>query len=145
MTDDVVILIAEDDDGHFALVKKSLRRIGIANEIIRFKDGQAVLDFLFCGEQKKGHKAGASYVLFLDIRMPKVDGVEVLKRIKQDKALCRIPTIILTTTNEADAIETCHEMGCCMYISKPVDYNRFTEVMKRIGAYLSIIQVPNID
>ncbi len=144
MTDDVVILIAEDDEGHFSLIRKNLMRAGIGNEIVRFCDGQETLDFLF-GANGNGVQDRRAYLLILDIRMPKVDGVKVLERIRQDKRLRRIPVIILTTTDDPAEVERCHRIGCSIYIVKPVEYDNFVDAIRKVGLFLSIVSVPQIS
>ncbi len=142
MNHDVVILIAEDDEGHFALIKKNLARTGITNEVARFTDGQEVLDFL-ASQSSKPVKSKAC-LLLLDIRLPKVDGTTVLERLKADDLLKRIPVIMLTTTDDPREVDRCHELGCSMYIVKPVEYENFVETIRRIGLFLSITSIPEI-
>ncbi len=144
MTDDVIILIAEDDEGHFSLIRKNLMRAGIGNEIVRFCNGQETLDFLF-GANGNGVQDRRAYLLILDIRMPKVDGVKVLERIRQDKRLRRIPVIILTTTDDPVEVERCHRLGCSIYIVKPVEYDDFVDAIRKVGSFLSIVSVPQIS
>jgi len=138
MEKEMVILIAEDDTGHFQLIKKNLWLTCIESNIVQFKNGQEVLDFLFktdtkvCLEDKKG------YILLLDIRMPQVDGIEVLKRIKEDEALRNIPVIMLTTTSEASMIRQCYELGCSYYMIKPVNYQLFMKAVQNLGEFLSL-------
>ena len=141
MKKEAVILIVEDDEGHTSLIIKNLKRAGILNEMICFKDGQEILDFLFT--KKEEHK-DMSFLILLDIRMPKVDGLEVLKKIKTDVFLKRIPVIIITTTDEPVEVEGCHELGCNNYIKKPIDYNKFVETIKRLGLFLMVIEIPTI-
>jgi CheY-like chemotaxis protein len=145
MEKEVVILIAEDDDGHAALIRKNLQRAGIHNEIIRFRDGQEVIDFLFAEGDRPHRQHGAPYVLLLDIRMPKVDGVEVLRRIKADSELGKLPVIMLTTTDDPSEIEKCHDLGCNSYITKPIDYDNFVNAVRQLGLFLQIVEVPNLD
>ena len=147
MNKDTVILIAEDDIGHVELIKKNLWRSCVENDILQFKDGQEVLDFLFGeGDEAKREKSN-SYILLLDIRMPKIDGQEVLKQIKQDKELRKIPVIILTTTDKASEIDRYYEMGCSFYMIKPADYNKFMEAVENLGAFVSLegLRVPKIS
>jgi CheY-like chemotaxis protein len=141
-TQEVVILLAEDDAGHARLVERTLVRAGLRNAIQRFSHGQAVLDFLFCRGASPHRSARASYLLLLDIRMPQVDGVEVLRQIKQDPQLRKLPVIVLTTTDDPREVGRCHEIGCAGYIVKPVSYEKFTEAVKGLGLYLSLVQVP---
>ncbi len=143
MTDDVIILIAEDDDGHFSLIRKNLMRAGVANEIVRFCNGQETLDFLF-GNDGKVVEDRSAYVLILDIRMPKIDGLKVLERMRQDERLRRIPVIILTTAADPAEVERCHRLGCSIYIVKPVEYDDFVDAIRKVGSFLSIVSVPRI-
>ncbi|MBW8015436.1 MAG: response regulator [Planctomycetes bacterium] len=146
MTEEVVILIAEDDAGHFALIKKNLWRSCIANEILQFKDGQEVLDFMSGQGGEPVRKPNTKYILLLDIRMPKVDGREVLRRMKEDAQLRKIPVIMLTTTDEEAEVENCYDLGCSFYIVKPADYNKFMEAVGNLGTFLSLqgVSVPAI-
>jgi len=147
MTDETIILIAEDDFGHFALVKKNLWRSCVYSDIYHFKDGQEILDFLFM-RNTTGPKRqpNVSYVLLLDIRMPKVDGVEVLTQIKQDKELHKMPVIILTTTDDPQEVQRCYDRGANLYIAKPTDYTAFMDTVERLGHFLSIasVKVPRV-
>ncbi|MFH1616018.1 MAG: response regulator [Planctomycetota bacterium] len=147
MEQEFVVLIAEDDAGHFALVKKNLWRSCVTKDILHFKDGQEILDFLFMRGDRQKRQAGGRYVLLLDIRMPKVDGREVLRQLKEDDRLCKIPVIMLTTTEDEGEIQRCYEIGCSFYIVKPVDYNKFMEAMDRLGRFLSLegIKVAQIN
>ncbi len=138
MENDVVILIAEDDAGHFQLIKRNLWLTCVDIDILQFKNGQDVLDFLFSDDREKQLKEDKQYVLLLDIRMPKVDGLEVLSRIKADEKLKKIPVIMLTTTTETDMIEQCYQLGCSYYIVKPVDYHHFMESVQSLGEFLSL-------
>ncbi len=146
MKTDVRILIADDDHGHVSLIKKNLLRSGISNPIIHFKDGQEVLDFLFgLPNHSSPHKNLESYLLLLDIRMPKVDGVEVLQRIKKDQELRKIPTIILSTTDDPFDISRCHYFGCSTYITKPIEYNKFEGAIRELAAFLKVVEIPIIN
>ena len=143
MKEEVVILIAEDDDAHASLIQRNLKRAGISNEQLRFRDGQETLDFL----ERRGNwqrTPGAAYVLLLDIRMPKVDGVEVLRRVKKDPELRRMPVIMVTTTDDPQEVERCHQLGCSRYVFKPVEYGRFAEAVRRLGLYLAEAEVPGV-
>jgi CheY-like chemotaxis protein len=141
MTTDVTILIAEDDEGHFSLIKKNLMRAGVYNEIVRFMNGQEVMDFL-CKESAPDAESPKAYLLILDIRMPKVDGLKVLEAIKADEKLKRIPVIMLTTTDDPVEVQRCYELGCGLYIVKPVEYDGFVDAIRKVGQFLSIASVP---
>lgn len=145
MKGELVILIAEDDEGHAALIQKNLRRAGITNQIIHFKDGEEALTFLFNGKDENHLVSGTSYLMLLDIRMPKVDGVEVLKRVKEDPKLKKMPVIMITTTDDPREVQHCHELGCSSYITKPIDYDNFVQAIRQLGLFLMVVEVPEIN
>ncbi len=141
----MVIIITEDDDGHALLINKNLKRSGIGNEIIHFKNGKEVLDFLFQRGDGQHRKKGVPYLMLLDINMPEIDGIEVLKQIKQDDELKKIPTIMVTTTDNPIEVEKCYELGCNVYITKPVDYDKFIDAIKRLGLFIMVVEVPRMS
>lgn len=145
MNKEVTILIAEDDEGHAALIEKNLRRSGILNKIQVFRDGEEIYKFLFNTNGSNHRIRGIPYLLLLDIRMPKMDGVEVLKQIKTDQELKKMPVIMITTTDDPREIDTCHVYGCNSYITKPVEYDKFVEIIRNLGAFLKIVKIPDLD
>ncbi len=145
MTKEVIILIADDDDGHALLIQRNLTRIGLHNPFQRFANGQEILDFLFRRGPGAHREPHAAYLLLLDIRMPKVDGVEVLRQTKADASLRKLPIIMLTTTEDPREVARCHELGCNNYIVKPVDYDKFAETIKAMGMFVSLVQVPELN
>jgi CheY-like chemotaxis protein len=84
-------------------------------------------------------------VLLLDIRMPKVDGIEVLRQVKCDPELKKLPVIMVTTTDDPREIDRCHELGCSNYITKPVEYSQFVETIRRLGLFLLTVEVPTLN
>jgi len=144
MTREVVILIADDDVGHARLIEKNLQRVGLNNALLRFENGQDILDFLFQRSKVPRLANENSYLLLLDIRMPKVDGVEVLRQIKADPELRKLPVTMLTTTDDPREVARCHGLGCSNYIVKPLDYEKFSEAIKQLGLFISWVQVPEI-
>jgi CheY-like chemotaxis protein len=144
MNNDMVVIIAEDDDGHAALIQKNLQRAGIINDKLRFRNGEEVLDFLFDRHENK-RNPDLSYLLLLDIRMPRVDGIEVLRQIKEDEGLRKLPVIMLTTTDDPVEVDKCHQLGCNNYIVKPLNYEHFVDVIKRLGLFMKIVQIPKLD
>lgn len=132
------ILIVEDDEGHAILIRQNLEGAGLANRIEHFRDGQAVLDFFF----NRQHQPEETYLILLDIRMPKVDGIEVLRRLKAAAEFRKLPVIMLTTTDDMREVARCHQLGCNGYIQKPVDYEKFAEAIRRIGLFLPLLLVP---
>lgn len=139
------ILIAEDDDGHAELIREHLQDAGIHNPLIRFQNGQEVWDFLSDNKDLPSNGCRLAYLLLLDIRMPKMDGIQVLQRVKADPCLRALPVIMLTTTNDPREIQGCYDLGCNCYITKPVQYERFSEAIRQLGLFISIIQVPSIQ
>ena len=141
----ILIVLVEDDDGHANLVERNLQRAGLANGILRLKDGQEALDYV----QGKGAHAGRPgphpMLLLLDIKMPRVDGVEVLRQLKSDPQTALVPIIMLTTTDDPREIQRCYELGCSVYISKPVDYQAFVEAINRLGLFLQVVRVPDTN
>ncbi len=142
MNKEVVILIADDDDGHAGLIQKNLTRSGVANDMIRFRDGQEIGNFLFFEGEGHHRDPERAYILLLDIRMPKVDGTVVLRRIKEDPLLRQMPVIIITTTDDPREVSHCHLLGCNSYITKPVEYDDFVNAIRQLGLFLSVVQVP---
>jgi len=139
-----VVLIVDDDEGHAILVRQNLEAAGWSSRIEHFRDGQAVLDFLFRQGPGRTIQDGQMYLVLLDIRMPKVDGVEVLRRIKADPELRKLPVIMLTTTDDQREVSRCHELGCSVYIQKPVDYDKFADAIRRLGQFMSMLIVPPV-
>lgn len=135
-------MVAEDDMGHAKLIIRNLQRSGISNEIIHFQDGQETLDFLFRKGDGPKRMNNIPYLLLLDIRMPKVDGVEVLRLLKADKELKKMPVIMVTTTDDPREVDKCHELGCSNYVTKPVDYKKFVGAIRQLGLFLAVIQIP---
>lgn len=143
MNKNITIVIAEDDEGHAFLIKRNLSKSGVINPIIHFRDGEEVLSFfnrISSGELNDPHKG---YIILLDIKMPKIDGTEVLEKMKADPVLKKIPIIMITTTDAPAEIELCHKLGCNSYIVKPIDYDKFIDVVKKLGYFLEIVEIPN--
>ena len=139
---DITILLAEDDPGHARLIEKNLRRANIKNEIHFATNGQEALDYLF-GEGAYENKQHAGRLLvLLDLNMPVLDGYQVLERMKRDERTKSIPVIILTTTDDAREVSRCYELGCNVYITKPVDYEQFAEAMRKLGLFLMVVMIP---
>jgi CheY-like chemotaxis protein len=138
MAKDFSIIIAEDDPGHFALIQKNLFCMGFHTRIIHFLDGQQTLDFLFGRGEGPHRNADTSYLLLLDIRMPKVDGIEVLRRIKEDPQLRFMPVIMLTTSDDEHSIQQCRHLGCSDYIVKPLEVSNFIQAMYKVGVSLRL-------
>jgi CheY-like chemotaxis protein len=144
MREDVVILIVDDDEGHYYLTRFNLERAGLPNPIVHFPDGQAALDFL-ARDSAKSTRPSERYLMLLDIRMPKVDGIEVLARIKSHERLKRIPIIMLSTSDNPADIDRCYEIGCSGYVQKPIESSKFSEAVQCVGCYLQTIRAPRLS
>jgi CheY-like chemotaxis protein len=140
--DRMKILLAEDDDGHATLIRRNLERAGVINEIAHVKDGQEALDYLQNEGDHAGQAHGVPMLMLLDINMPRVNGIEVLREVKKNPATAALPVIMLTTTDDPREVQRCYELGCSVYLTKPVQYTEFVEAIKRLGMFLEIIKPP---
>ena len=141
----VSILLVEDDLGHARLIEKNLRRSMINNEIINLTDGQKAVDFLFGEGEYKDSRPPLPLLVLLDLNMPVLDGYEVLKRMKSNGRTKNVPVVILTSTDDPREVSKCYDLGCNVYISKPVDYEKFAEAIQKLGLFLSIVMIPQGD
>jgi CheY-like chemotaxis protein len=141
-TERLLILLAEDDDGHASLIRRNLKRAGVINDVIRVNDGQEALDYLNNLRRQTTAEAHVPLLMLLDINMPRVSGLEVLRDVKADPRTSLIPVIMLTTTDDPREVHRCYEAGCSVYLTKPVQYEQFVEAIKRLGLFLEIIKAP---
>lgn len=138
---ELIIVIAEDDDGHAELIREGLVNSGVCNQIIRFNDGLQTWNFLSGEEASQWRNEGKVFLLLLDINMPVMDGTEVLGKIKSNENLHETLVIMLTTTDDPREIDICYKLGCNMYITKPVQFDKFAETLRRMGLFIQIIKV----
>ncbi len=141
----VTILLVEDDKGHARLIEKNLRRAGINNAIVHLDDGQKAVDFLFQKGAYSGNVLPTPLLVLMDLNMPVLDGHQVLKQMKENQATHKIPVIVLTTTANASEVLLCYELGCNIFIKKPVEYTDFCEAIRKLGMFLEIVLIPNGD
>ena len=140
----VGIVMIEDDEGHARLIEKNIRRAGILNDIRHFTDGTTALDFLFNAADGPA-KSGPAMIL-LDLNLPDMSGTDILARIKAENSpLRRTPVVVLTTTDDKIEIQRCYDLGCNVYITKPVNYESFAQAIRQLGLFLSVIQVPEAE
>jgi CheY-like chemotaxis protein len=139
----VTILLVEDDPGHALLIEKNLRRARIANNIIKFDNGQKAVDFLLKEGDYRADTHPVPLLILLDLNLPVLDGYQVLKIIKSDLRTRQIPVVVLTTTDAPQDIVRCYELGCNVYVSKPMDYTEFSEAIRNLGLFLSVVKVPD--
>jgi CheY-like chemotaxis protein len=141
MTLPVTIVMIEDDPGHARLIEKNVRRAGINNELRHFLDGGSALAHLFDPQVRcKG-----PMMILLDLNLPDMSGLEILARLKADECLRRAPVVVLTTTDDKLEIQRCYDLGCNVYITKPVDYDQFATAIRQLGLFLQVIKVPDTE
>ena len=141
MTTPVKIVMIEDDHGHARLIEKNIRRANISNAIEHFADGNSALEHLF----SEAVLTNGPLLILLDLNLPDMSGTDILEKIKSDARLRRAPVVILTTTDDKTEIQRCYDLGCNVYITKPVEYESFSEAIRQLGLFLSVIQAPEID
>ena len=126
------ILLVEDDEAHAEIVRRNLEDYRIANRLTHVADGQAALDYLYCESESSAPKPD---LILLDLRLPKVDGLQVLQEIKAHPELKSIPTVILTTSAAESDVLNAYKEGAGSFLEKPVDINKFTALLEKFGYY----------
>ncbi|MEN2399312.1 response regulator [Flavobacterium sp. MC2016-06] len=141
--EDIEILFAEDSMDDAMLTIRALNKSGFTNKLLHVKDGAEALDFLYCrGIYSDRNPKSLPKLLLLDLKMPKVSGMQVLEKVKKDPNLKSVPVVILTSSQEDPDIASCYSLGANSYIVKPVDSNNFFNAIKEIGMYWMIISQP---
>ena len=138
----VKIVMIEDDEGHARLIEKNIRRAGISNDLKHFLDGTSGLKYLF--EAEDGPAKDGPALVLLDLNLPDMSGTDILAKIKGDPKLHKVPVVVLTTTDDKTEIERCYDLGCNVYITKPVNYESFADAIRQLGLFLSVIQLPEV-
>lgn len=133
--DKVQILLVEDSAHDAEMTLRSLKRRGIANDIAWVKDGVEALDYLFCEGSFDGRDGGLPRLVLLDLKMPRMDGLQVLKRMKSDARTMKVPVVMLTSSHEEGDLVESYALGVNSYIVKPVDFENFAETVSQIGMY----------
>lgn len=145
MTQDeiVEIILVEDNPDDAALTIRALKKQNLANRLVHLKDGAEALDFMFGnGEYKGRNTSNIPKVILLDLKMPKVNGIEVLQKLKSEPATKVIPVVVLTSSAEDPDINKCYELGANSYIVKPVEFEDFTRKISELGMYWAVLNKP---
>ncbi len=132
----IEILLVEDNPDDAELTIRALKKNGIANNIVHLRDGAEALDFIFCeGQFSARDRNNRPRLILLDLKMPKVNGLEVLERLKKDPHTSGIPIVVLTSSKEDPDVASCYKLGVNSYIVKPVGFENFTQSIAQLGVY----------
>lgn len=141
----VIIVMIEDDEGHARLIEKNIRRAGVNNEIIPFTTGAEALTYLLGRDGSGEASAGRQLLVLLDLNLPDMTGIDILKKLKDNEHTRRSPVVVLTTTDDSREIQRCYDLGANVYITKPVDYDGFSNAIRQLGLFFAVMQVPETD
>jgi len=136
------ILIVEDDPRDLELTLMALEDYKLANQVMVTRDGQEALDYLYCRGQFNTRSDGNPAVVMLDLKLPKVDGLEVLKQVRSDEILKMIPVVVLTSSHEEKDMMRSYKLGVNAYVVKPVDFHEFVNAVKELGVFWAVINEP---
>jgi len=136
------ILLVEDNERDVELTLAALEEHNLANEVVIARDGAEALDYLQRRGQFAGHANGLPVVVLLDLKMPKVDGLEVLRQMRDDSTLKHVPVVMITSSREEQDLVNSYQLGVNAYVVKPVDFQKFVESVKQIGFFWAIINEP---
>ena len=136
------ILLVEDDPKDVELTLTALEEYNLANEVIVASDGEEALEYLYSRGKFKTRSNGNPSVMLLDLKLPKVDGLEVLKQIKSEEKLRMIPVVVLTSSKEEKDMVASYRLGVNAYVVKPVDFHEFVNAIKELGAFWAVINEP---
>jgi CheY-like chemotaxis protein len=143
MNQPVIIAMVEDDEGHARLIEKNLRRAGVYNEIVPLADGASAIAYLFGPDGSGLVNRSRPLLVLLDLNLPDMSGIDILKRIKENAHLRLSPVVVLTTTDDKSEIQRCYDLGCNVYITKPVDYEKFAHAIQQFGLFMYVMQIPD--
>lgn len=140
----VKIVMIEDDEGHARLIERNIRRSGVNNEILPFTNGTDAVKYLFGSDGTGVEHKDQALLILLDLNLPDMTGIDILKRIKENNHVKCVPVVVLTTTDDEQEIKRCYELGCNVYITKPVNYENFAHAIRQLGLFFSVIKVPPV-
>jgi CheY-like chemotaxis protein len=141
---EVEILLVEDNPNDAEMTIRALKKSNLANHIVHLVDGEEALNFIFCREKYAGNKLCLPKVILLDLKLPKIDGLQVLRDIKSNEHTKTIPVVMLTSSKEERDIIESYKLGVNSYIAKPVDFDQFVEAIKNLGLYWLLLNQPPI-
>jgi CheY-like chemotaxis protein len=134
---EVTIVCIEDDEGHARLIQRNLQRAGVTNPIVHFDNGSDALAWV------KEHAAQKKPMLvLLDLNLPGMHGTEILRSIRSTPETHTVPVVILTTTDDPTEVKQCYDLGCSIYVTKPVDYEALSDAVRKLGLFFSVVKVP---
>jgi DNA-binding response OmpR family regulator len=142
MNQPVTIIMIEDEEGHARLIERNIRRSGVNNEIVPFTNGTAAVNYLLGRDGTGADHKGRALLILLDLNLPDMTGIDILRQVKENRYLKTAPVVVLTTTDDSQEIKRCYELGCNVYITKPVNYDSFANAIRQLGLFFSVIQVP---
>lgn len=137
---EMIVLHAEDDDGHATLIQRHLRRAGLEAQFVRARNGSEALDLI----DRRDRERRGRFVVLLDIRMPKLDGIELLRILKSERNTSVVPIYIFTTTDDPRDIERCFELGCNAFLTKPTAPDQLIETIRRLAHFLQVAALPEV-
>ena len=141
----VAIIMIEDDEGHARLIEKNIRRAGVTNEIISFRDGTTGVNYLLGSDGSGLVSIGRPSLVLLDLNLPDMTGIDILARLKANEHTRRTPVIVLTTTYDAREIQRCYDLGANVYSTTPLNSESFANAIRQLGLFLSVMQIPELD
>jgi CheY-like chemotaxis protein len=139
----MTIVMIEDDEGQVRLIEKNIRRAGVNSPITTFTNGTDAMRYLF-GEGRESLEQGRALLILLDLNLPDMSGTEILKRVKETPDYRCTPVIVLTTTDDKAEIQRCYDLGANVYITKPVRYDNFANVIRQLGLFFPVTQTPTL-
>src|SRR5213075_3138717 len=138
MSQAVTIIMIEDDEGHARLIEHNIRRSGVNNDILPFANGTAAVNYLFGSDGTGVDQKGRALLILLDLNLPDMTGIDILRWVKENRYLKTAPVVVLTTTDDSQEIKRCYELGCNVYMTKPVNYESFANASRQLCLFFSV-------